>query len=412
MIVHKSITTLSHRRVGHTLHHQHVFSPDNQWIVFDGRNDETKIGETAEIGLVHIATGEERTLYHNATQQTYGPGIGAASFHPQRNRVVCIKGLDNASPAMPYAIDRRIGLAVDLEHPLLGIHLDARHTQAPYRAGTLRGGTHSHGWSAHGDYISFTYNDAFVESDLRVVGVMIPVAEPILVEEHAGDNSGELYSVILSDVVARARYGSDEVEKAFDECWVGSTNTIAFQGHTRNAEGALITEIFVVDVDQEAIVKDPAAVGKVGERPRVPQGIVQRRLSHTLKGLSNLRHWLRASADGRYIYALAKDEQERNQLVQCAVQDGAFSYISNFDFSIASPINISYKGDKITFIAQNNVFVYTLEQRQLEQLTDFTLDDQPLAGVPVFSRDDKQIAFNQFVQQDGESNLQIKLIQL
>lgn len=408
----KTILSLTSRPAGHTLHHQHVFSPDDQYIVFDGRNDETKIGETAEIGVVQVASLTESVLYRNPNQTIYGPGVGAASFHPQRKRMVFIKGLDHADVEHPYAISRRIGLAVDLEEPLRGIHLDARDTLAPYTAGSLRGGTHSHGWSASGELVSFTYNDAFVDTELRVVGVMVPVEQPILVDEGPENNKGEMYSAIVSEVVAQAAFGSDEIEKAFDECWLGTKNTIAFQGNTRNADGELITEIYVVAIDVATVLSDRDAVGQAGERPRVPHGIQQRRLSRTVKGLSNLRHWLRASADGRYVYALAKDNQERNQLVQCDALSGDFTYISAFDFSIDSPINISYKGDKLTFIAQNKVFMYTLASRELEQLTNFAADDLSLAGVPVFSRSDKQIAFNQFVESNGVVNLQIKLIQL
>jgi len=408
----KTIHTLTSSKAGHTLHHQHVFSPDDAYIVFDGRNDETKIGETAEIGVVQIASSTESVLFRNANQTMYGPGVGAASFHPHRHRVVCIKGLASCSPEVPYAMSRRIGWCLDLEKPQHGFHLDARAVLAPYPPGSLRGGTHSHGWSASGELVSFTYNDAFVDADLRVVGVMVPSGKPILVDEVPGNNSGEMYSAIVSEVVSQAAFGSDEIEKAFDECWLGVKNTIAFQGNTRNAEGALITEIFLVDIDVAAVLRDADAVGQVGERPKVPVGIQQRRLSRTSKGLSNLRHWLRASADGRYVYALAKDNHERNQLIQCDALSGDFTYISAFDFSIDSPINISYKGDKLTFIAQNNVFIYRLADGQLEQLTHFAADDLSLAGVPVFSRSDKQIAFNQFVEGDGDVNLQVKLIQL
>src|SRR5690606_33889734 len=221
---------------------------------------------------------------------------------------------------------------------------------------------------------------------------------------------GEMYAAIVAEVVPEPKWSSDEISKAFDECWVGRKHTIAFQGHTRNEKGETITEIYLVDIDEDAVKADTNAVGWEGKRPHVPQGIQQRRLSHTAKGLSDLRHWLRSSADGKYIYALAKDEQKRNQIVQCNTETGAFNYISTFDFSVDSPINISYKGDKITFIADNNVYLFDIASGEVIPLTNYQENDLPLVGAPVFSRKDDRIAFNQFVDSDNRENVQIKLI--
>ena len=89
---------------------------------------------------------------------------------------------------------------------------------------------------------------------------------------------------------------------------------------------------------------------------------------------------------------------------------GAFNYISTFDFSVDSPINISHKGDKITFIADNNVYVFDIASGEVIPLTNYQEKDLPLVGAPVFSRKDDRIAFNQFVDSDNRENVQIKLI--
>lgn len=397
---------------GHTIHHNNVFSYDDEWIVFDGRNDDTKIGETAEIGVVNIYTGEERIVYRTANPTVYGPGVGAASFAPTQDRVIFIKGLADANSENPYAMSRRTGFAVDIVQPMQGIVMDARDLQAPYASGSLRGGTHSHAWHPNGELISFTYNDELVDADLRVVGVMFPASSTVAVEPLAGNNQGTQYAAIVSEVVRNPKPGSDQINKAFDECWLGNTATLAFQGNTLNEAGELVTEIFLVTIDKDLILKDTSAVGQQGERPKVPQGIVQRRLSRSLNGLSDFRHWLRASPDGSFIYALAKDDQGRNQLMRCTVSTGELKLISDFDFSIASPINISYKGDKLTFIAQNNVYVFDVASSALKQLTAFTTADEALVGAPVFSRKDAKIAFNQFVEIAGKRNVQVKVINL
>lgn len=407
-----NVITLTKTAAGHTIHHNSVFSPDDQWIVFDGRNDDTKIGETSTIGMVNVNTGEERIVYKTVNPTVYGPGVGAASFSPVQNRVLFIHGLFDADKDKPYDITRRFGLAVDTENPMQAIHMDARDITAPYVSGSLRGGTHSHCWSGDGRLVSFTYNDEFVDPDLRVVGVMVPSQQEIVVPETKGNNNGLLFSAIVSEVVRDPKWGSDEISKAFDECWVGNSNTIAFQGNTRNEKGETITEIYLVNIDSGLIKKDTAAVGGKGERPRVPQGIVQRRLSHTVKGVSDLRHWLRSSPDGRFIYALAKDEKAQNQLVQCDVNTGSFEYVSQLDFSISSPINISERGDKVTFVGNNNVYVFDLKSKKLEVLTTNTADDLKVVGAPVFSRKGDKIAFNQFVKNGGSEYIQIKLVKV
>lgn len=412
------VSPLTQANHGHSLHHNGVFSADGQWIVFDGRNDDTKIGETATIGIVNTQTGEERLVYKTANQTVYGPGVGAASFNPLSDEVIFIHGLKGANQEKPYAITRRIGMLVDVHNTSKVREADSRDVLEPYTLGSLRGGTHSHCWSPEGDMLSFTYNDAFVEPDLRMVGVMVPYSNPIIVSEHAGNNNGSYYAAIVSDVVANPKAGSNEINKAFDECWLTPLESaakdhysIAFQGNTLNKEGDVLTEIFVVGIDPEKIKADQTSIGFKGQRPQVPKGIQQRRLSFSQKGLSDLRHWLRASADGQFIYALAKDQKQNNQIVQCAVTDGELNYITAYDFSISSPININKQGDKLTFIAQNNVFVLDINQSVTNQLTHFKHDDAPLIGAPVFSPVDNKIAFNQYRTINSQQTVQINIVE-
>lgn len=405
------IKKLTHSPNGHMLHHNSVFAADSQWIVFDGRNDDTKIGETSTIGIVNVVTGEESEIYQTTNQTKYGPGVGAASFSPTENIVVFIHGLNDANQDKPYDITRRFAMAVAIDNPHQGIPMDARDIIAPYTAGSLRGGTHSHCWSPDGTMLSFTYNDEFVDADLRNVGVMITTDSNVTVPDAHGNYNGQMYAVLISTLQREPKWGSNEISKAFDECWVGADAAkIAFQGHTRNEKGEVITEIYTVDIDANLILADAAAVGIKGTLPQVPKGIIQKRLSYTKKGLSDLRHWLRSSADGSYIYALAKDNDNKNQIVQCTVATGEFKYLTDYPFSISSPINIDANGDKITFVANNNVYLYDIQQRQTTRLTDYTTDDPNIVGAPVFGPKDNVIAFNQFETLAGHTNVQILLI--
>lgn len=414
----ETIVNLTSSKKGHMLHHNGVFSKDGQWIVYDGRNDDTKIGETAGIGVVNIHNGEEQEIYQTANQTKFGPGVGAVSFSPAQDRVVFIHGLPNADEERPYALTRRTGVAIDLDRPFVPVLLDARDMTVPYVPGSLRGGTHSHMWNGNGQIISFTYNDELVEPDLRVVGVMSPYEDGVQVDLVPGNNNGEMYSAIISDVVANPKAGSDQINKAFDECWVGENGyknadgnhvpyAIAFQGNTIDVAGNVVTEIFVVDIDAKKILSDPEAVGRQGERPRVPGGIVQRRLTHS-RGLSDLRHWLRSSHDGEYIYALAKDDLGNNQVVRCRVHGGELSFVTDHSFSISSPFNLSRDSKQITFVADNNVFVHDIASHKSVQLTHNTSKDPKVVGTPSFSPDGRYLVFNQFEKIGEQEYIQIK----
>lgn len=398
---------------GHTIHHNGAFSHDGQWIVFDGRNDDTKIGETATIGIVNLETGEEKIIYTTQNQTVFGPGVGAVSFSPKENKVIFIHGLPDANEEKPYAMSRRTGVGIDINFPEKPFFYDARDVSFPYTPGSLRGGTHSHCWSGDGELISFTYNDELVDPDLRVVGVMIP--QEVHVDARAGNNNGTMYSAIVTDVVRNPTPGSDEINKAFDECWInGYTNSkgeyinhaVAFQGNVVNRDGKQITEVFVVDITLEKILDDKNAVGKEGERPQVPKGIKQRRITFSEKGLSDTRHWLRASADGKYIYALAKDENDRNQLVQVEINSGKMEYISQNEHSIDYSFNLSPDGKQIAYIAQNNVYLFDLKDRKARKISSET---GKMVGAPVFSPKNDIIIFNQYINNDY---LQIRKIHL
>ncbi len=403
---------------GHTIHHNNVFSKNGQWIVFDGRNDDTKIGETSTIGIVNVETGEERIIYTTKDQTVFGPGVGAASFSPKEDKVIFIHGLPDANQEKPYAMSRRTGVGLDINFPDIPFFYDARDVSFPYTPGSLRGGTHSHCWSGDGELISFTYNDELVEPDLRVVGVMI--SQEVQVDARAGNNSGTMYSAIVTDVIRNPTPGSDEIYKAFDECWInGYTNSkgedikhaVAFQGNVINNDGKQITEVFVVDIDSEKILADKNAVGKEGERPHVPKGIRQRRITFSEKGLSDTRHWLRASADGKYIYALAKDENDRNQLIQVEINSGKMEYISQNEHSIDYSFNLSSDGKKIAYVADNNIHVFDIETKISQVLTENK--DGKIIGAPSFSPSVKTVVYNQYVKnKDGIEYLQIKSVKI
>jgi hypothetical protein len=128
--------------------------------------------------------------------------------------------------------------------------------------------------------------------------------------------SGQYYSVVAATVTDDPRPGSDEIDKAFDECWIGKSgyikndNThqkraVAFQGNLKDAKNAAVTEIFVSDIPDNVTLAVPGKPleGTENTRPNVPLGLVQRRITFTAErkfpGVQGPRFWLRSSVDGK-----------------------------------------------------------------------------------------------------------------
>jgi hypothetical protein len=421
-MVSKKTNDLTASSSGHTLHHNGVFSKDGHWIVYDGRNDDTKIGETAHIGIVNVLTGQEKIIYQTQNQSINGPGVGAVSFNPAENKVIFIHGLSGANAEKPYGMSRRTGVGIDINFPQSPFFYDARDVSSPYRPGSLRGGTHSHCWSGDGQFISFTYNDELVDTDLRSVGVMIPVAQQIRVDSVKGNNPGTMFSSVVTDVVRYPAPGSDQINKAFDECWVGKNGytlhsgehipyAIAFQGNTINQEGEQITEVFIVHIDPKKILRDLGAVGKQGERPRMPHGLQQKRITFSKKGLSDTRHWLRSSPDGKFIYGLIKDENDYNQLGQIEILSGGVIPLTNNDFSIENQFNLNNSGTHIAYVAQNSIYLFDLGEGVSVQVA--AEDTGKIIGAPSFSPSDDMLVFNQYIKDmNGSEFLQIRSVEL
>jgi hypothetical protein len=419
---------------GHTLHHTQVFSPDDRWIVFDSRNQDDAIIRTGAIRMVNTQTGETRQLYRTENQTEYGPGVGAATFSPVRNRVLFIHGIRNAGPENPYGMTRRTGVAIDTDQPGVRHFLDARNINAPFTPGALRGGTHAHTWSADGQWISFTYNDYILEQlgrrdpsvhDLRTVGVMVPAGPVHVPDTHSPENNdGELFSVVVTRVTDHPAPGSDEIDKAFDEAWIGrdgyvgsdgkrKKRAIAFQGNVRTSNGETKTEVFVVDLPDDLTQAAPAEPlqGTATTRPGTPAGVQQRRVTFTEKGVRGLRHWLRTLPDGSMILFLSEDEHGHTQVFGVSPNGGKIRQLTFQPFSVQTNFQVHPDGTRLVYGADNGVFVTRLSDGTFERVSRRYPDgEQPVNGV-VWSNDGKKIAFNRYVAGEGGKFLQIFLLE-
>jgi len=221
----------------HSLDNNDNFSPDDQWLVYDTRTplpvpSVTEIGANSNIEKVNVKTGEIVVLYETENQTEYGPGVGAASYHPTENKVVCMHGLLNCNAERPYWFWRRTGVLVDESQPGKPIFLDARDVTPPFTPGALRGGTHRHEWSADGKWLGFTYNDAIMAAieeqtgqrvNLRTIGVSTAL-RPVKADQdsESENNDGIWFSALVVKVVPNPKPGSDEISRAFSDAWVGT----------------------------------------------------------------------------------------------------------------------------------------------------------------------------------------------
>ena len=430
---------LTHSEIGHTLNTGQVFSANNDWVVFDHRNNDGDIKITGSIGIVNVNTGEERTIYKLNNQTEHGPGVGAASFSPVENRVIFIQGIRNADVSRPYDFTRRTGVAVDIDQPQQAIFMDARHIEVPYTIGALRGGTHAHSWSGDGQMISFTYNDYVIEQlaktnqavkDLRTIGLMFPKKVDVPNTTNLENNHGEMFSVLAATVTENPAPGSDEIDKAFDECWIGKDGyiktdgsrqhkAIAFQGNVKDASGKTITEIFVSDIDEGLTQAnlDKNVAGTEDTRPAVPKGITQHRITFMAnlsrsfgKGAKGPRNWLRSSADGSQIFFLSEDDKEVVQVYAVSPNGGEIKQVTRNEFSITSPTNISPDGLHLSYIADQSVFVTEISSGISQRLTPQYAAPEKLNGAVVWSNDGQKIAYNKYVKTANGLFLQVFLL--
>lgn len=418
---------------GHMLNTTQAFSKDGQWIVYDTRNDDARIGSTERIEMVHAVTGEVRVLYRTANQTKYGPGVGAATFSPTADRVLFIHGIRNADETKPYGMTRRTGVAVDTDRPGHPIFMDARDITPPFTPGALRGGTHAHTWSGDGQWVSFTYNDHVIEQlaqsdpsvqDLRMVGVMVPGTVQVPADGTLENNDGECFSVVVTAVTENPTPGSNGIDRAFDECWIGADGyvspdgtrhrrAIAFQGNVRDREGRTVTELFVVDLPDALrnAAEGAPLEGTASTRPGVPTGVVQRRITRSASGVEGQpRHWLRSTPDGALICYLANDGDGVVQLFGISPNGGEPRQLTANAFSVQGPFNVDPSGQWVAYPADNSVFITQLFTGETHRLTPRAGEaDRPI-GAPNWSPDGKAIAYNRYVADGTDRYLQVFLL--
>ncbi|TKU71566.1 MULTISPECIES: DUF3748 domain-containing protein [Citrobacter] len=386
----------------HQLTNINTWTPDSNWLVFDVRPSGASFtGETIE--RVNVHTGELEVIYR-ATQEAH---VGVVTVHPKLEQYVFIHGPENPDETWDYDFHHRRGVIVSQTDVS---NLDAMDITAPYTPGALRGGSHVHVFSPSGEFVSFTYNDHVLHErspalDLRNVGVAAPYGPVNVSAQHPREYSGSRWCVLVSQTTPAPKPGSDEINRAYEEGWVGES-TLAFIGDTLSVTGEKVPELFIVDLPQnESGWKQPGDApleGTEATMPAPPSGIHQRRLTFTheraFPGLVNQpRHWVRTNPQASEIAFLMRDNHGVVQLWLISPQGGEPRQLTRCATGIQSAFNWHPSGKWLGFVLENRIACCDAQTGEIDFLTD-RHGNPPSADAVVFSPDGRRVAWMEDVE--------------
>lgn len=396
-------------------HHQltniNTWTPDGQWLVFDVRPSGASFtGKTIE--RVNIISGVVEVLYQ-ATQSAY---VGVVTVNPVLpERYVFIHGPENPDAQWHYDFHHRRGVIVGPD----GAHnLDAMDITSPFTPGALRGGSHVHVWSPDGTRVSFTYNDHVLHEydpaqDLRNIGVALPFGPVVPQGHHPRAHAGSHWCALVSHTTASPRPGSDDINRAYEEGWIGDKGylrndgtrqrwALAFIGDTLSLNGEKVPELYIVDLPlTEQDWKQPGEQPLEGtdtQLPAPPAGVFQRRLTFTHQrrypGLvTQPRHWVRSNSQGSELAFLLYDERGLAQIGLISPNGGEPRLLTACEQGISSAINWHPSGQWLAFISDGQVMMCNVFDGSCIALTS---KQSGISGdALVFSPDGKKLAWMQ-----------------
>lgn len=391
-------------------HHQltniNTWTPDSRWLAFDVRPSGASFtGETIE--QVNVETGELDVIYRAAQ----GAHVGVVTVNPQKAQYVFIHGPENPDESWRYDFHHRRGVLVEKGK---ATNLDAMDITPPFTPGALRGGSHVHVFSPDGEWLSFTYNDHVLHEldpklDLRNVGVALPFGPVNPDIDHPREYAGSRWCALVSRTTPTPRPGSDEINRAYEEGWVGNNGylkadgsrqrrALAFIGDTLSTRGEKVPELFIVDLPQEEAVWRQASPGSAVSLPAPPAGVMQRRLTFTharrYPGLATVpRHWARSNPQGSEIAFLMKDDNGVAQLWLISPEGGEPRQLTCGE-GVQSAFNWHPSGDAIGFVQQNRIVLCDAHTGDITPLTPVQ-ESEISADAVVFSPDGEKVAWMQ-----------------
>ncbi len=406
---------------GHILTNLNVFSPDGEWIVYDERSDRDGAKfDSAFIKRVNVKSGAIEPLY----QARNGAFVGVVTYNPKKNSVVFIHGPENPTPDWSYAGQHREGTIVDTARPGVAMNLDARDITTPFTPGALRGGSHVHVYAPDGEWLSFTYQDHVLnllgkegahDRDQRNIGISVPTRPVQVAKDSIRNRDGTTFTVLVTRTVNTPRPGSDDINRAYEEGWVGAQGylkpgggrqrrAIAFLGDTMGVNGKPLTEVFIADIPEDVTQpgSDVPLEGTATRLPGPPNGTLQRRLTFTADrqnpGIQGPRFWVRSNGSGDALAFLMKDDAGIVQIYTVSPNGGPVRQVTRNTFPVASTISWSPDGKRITYAGDDSVFVTNVASGETSRVAPKDAARPVLPLVAEFSPDGKRVAYQRVVR--------------
>lgn len=396
----------------HQLTNINSWTLDSQWLVFDVRPSGASFtGKTIE--RVNVCTGDIEVVY----RASLGAHVGVVTVNPQRPECYAfIHGPEHPDENWHYDFHRRRGVIVEAGQ---AITLDAMDITPPFTPGALRGGTHVHVWSPDGSRLSFTYNDNVLHEldprlDLRNIGVALPCGPVISPKHHPREYDGSHFCVLVSKTTVEPKPGSDEINRAYEEGWVGKQGymtaegeqqrwALAFIGDTCSRTGEKVPELFIVDLPDELTAFQQAGAeplsGTSVTLPAPPETVQQRRLTFTSENrypgvVNSPRHWVRSSPDGSQLAFLMRDDEGVVQLWVMSPNGGKPRQVTQGEQGVQSAFNWHPSGKALGFIQQGRIVLCDEQNGRITPLTSPQQQELSPDAV-VFSPDGQYIAWMQ-----------------
>jgi hypothetical protein len=372
------------------------------------------------IEKLHLESGKTETLYESKNNAY----CGVVTCSPVENKIVFIHSPEYPDVEWSYSFQHRYGVIL---HPDGQTEtLDACNIVPPFLPGALRGGSHVHVFSGDGQWVSFTYNDHLLnlldknenalphDIDQRNIGVAVPLGSVHVNRNHSRNHDGSYFSVLVSQTVNHPKSSSNEIQKAYEDAWVGvdgyikpdgsrQKKAIAFLGDVIINKNQVVTEIFIVDLPDQAenfaVAGNSPLEGTRTRRPAPPYGIAQRRLTYTtdrrFPGVQGVRHWVRSSPDGSKIAFLMRDDVGIVQIWTISPNGGSPRQWTHGVHDIASAFTWSPDGKNIAHAMDHSICISTETEtiRLTSKNNETNETDSLLPNAVVFSPDGSKIAF-------------------
>ncbi len=427
----RQLTSAPH---GHLLTNIGCWSHDGSSIYYDVRSDPAgSIFDSDRIERVDVATQAIEVCYRSQHQAC----CGVVTSSPLDDRIAFILGPEHPTADWQYSASHRQGLLVRTRGARTVERIDARCVTEPLIAGALRGGSHVHTFDPQGRLIAFTYEDALlpntgtlpnIQINQRNIGISIPDQRVAVRADHPRNHSGAYFSVLVSRTWDQPVPGSDEINRAYEDAWIGThgylrrdgtrqARAIAFLGDVISETNERITELFVLDLPHD--LTRPSSLGPLcgtmTTRPAPPEGVIQRRLTHTqsalFPGIQGPRHWPRSHPSGQQIACLMRDPAGQPQICLVDVLTGNPRQLTQLSAGIASAFSFSPDGKWIAHIADGSVCVTATESGETYRLTaQFPNSQAPRPEACVFSPSGQEIAYVRAVRSGDKDWNQIFVV--